>query len=91
MADVDIELLEHLREWRRTVAKKQGIPAFVIMHDTSLEQLCRVRPHSLAGIRQIHGFGERKTEMYGREIIAAIQQFSSHKKPTAEARRRGEQ
>ena len=89
--DLDIELLEHLREWRRTVAKEQGMPAFVIMHDTSLEQLCRVRPQSLAGIRQIHGFGERKTERYGRQIIAAIQQFSSHKKPTAEARTSGEQ
>jgi ATP-dependent DNA helicase RecQ len=91
VADLDLELREHLREWRRTMAKKQGIPAFVVMHDTSLEQLCRLRPHSLAGIREIHGFGERKTEMYGREIIEAIQQFSSHKKSTAETRRRGEQ
>src|SRR5207302_4541823 len=52
--DLDIELLEHLREWRRTVAKKQGITAFVRMHDTSLEQLCRMRPHSSAGSRQVH-------------------------------------
>ena len=69
------ELREYLRMWRRDVAKKQGIPAFTVMHDTSLEELCRVMPESLAAIRGIHGFGERKTESYGREILAAIRQF----------------
>ncbi len=69
------ELREYLRMWRRDVAKKLGIPAFVVMHDTSLEELCRVMPESLAAIRQIHGFGERKTESYGREILAAISLF----------------
>jgi ATP-dependent DNA helicase RecQ len=71
----DSELREYLRMWRRDVAKKQGIPAFTVMHDTSLEELCRVMPESLAAIRGIHGFGERKTESYGREILAAISQF----------------
>jgi ATP-dependent DNA helicase RecQ len=69
------ELREYLRMWRRDVAKKQGIPAFTVMHDTSLEELCRVMPESLAAIRGIHGFGERKTESYGREILAAISHF----------------
>ena len=69
------ELREYLRTWRRDVAKKQGIPAFTVMHDTSLEELCRVMPESLAAIRGIHGFGERKTEAYGREILVAISQF----------------
>jgi ATP-dependent DNA helicase RecQ len=69
------ELREYLRMWRRDVAKKQGIPAFTVMHDASLEELCRVMPQSLAAIRGIHGFGERKTESYGREILEAINQF----------------
>jgi len=72
---IDTELREYLREWRRAIAKKLGIPAFVVMHDTSLEQLCRVRPDSLAGIRGIYGFGERKTELYGQEILKALKQF----------------
>ena len=75
--DGNSELREYLRMWRRDVAKKQGIPAFTVMHDTSLEELCRVMPESLAAIRGIHGFGERKTEAYGREILEAIRQFRS--------------
>jgi ATP-dependent DNA helicase RecQ len=76
VSQVNSELREYLRTWRRELAKKQGIPAFTVMHDTSLEELCRVMPDSLARLRQIYGFGERKTEAYGQEILAAIRRFS---------------
>ena len=76
------ELREYLRMWRRDVAKKQGIPAFAVMHDTSLDEVCRVMPESLAAVRQIHGFGERKTESYGREILAAVRRFQQGARAT---------
>ena len=68
-------LSEYLREWRRTVAREQGIAAFVIMHDTTLEELSRVRPNTLSEIRRIPGFGERKTELYGPQILDALSRF----------------
>jgi ATP-dependent DNA helicase RecQ len=74
-ADVDRELRNYLREWRRTTARENGIAAFVIMHDTSLDELCRIRPGSLSELRRVPGFGERKTELYGREILDAIARF----------------
>jgi ATP-dependent DNA helicase RecQ len=73
--EINDELREYLRMWRRDTAQKQGIPAFAVMHDSSLDELCRVMPDSLAAIRRIHGFGERKTESYGRQILAAISLF----------------
>lgn len=69
------ELREYLRMWRRDVAKKQGVPAFAVMHDTSLDDLCRVMPGSMSELRTVYGFGERKTETYGRQILAAINHF----------------
>lgn len=69
------ELREYLRFWRRDVARSRGLPAFAVMHDTSLEELCRYMPDSLAALRRIHGFGERKTETFGPEIIAIISRF----------------
>jgi ATP-dependent DNA helicase RecQ len=71
-------LYKHLREWRRAKAKELGIGAFIIMHDTTLEDLCFKRPSSLAGIREVSGFGERKTELYGREILKALEEFGGH-------------
>jgi len=74
-AGIDPELREYLREWRRTTARERGIAAFVVMHDTSLDELCRVRPRSLSELRSISGFGERKTELYGKEILGALGEF----------------
>jgi ATP-dependent DNA helicase RecQ len=74
-ADIDPQLHDYLREWRRVTAKEQGVPAFVVMHDTSLEALCRARPVSLSALLAVSGFGERKVEMYGEQILDAIERF----------------
>jgi len=72
---VDRELNEYLREWRRNTAKNKGIPAFVVLHDTALEDLCLVEPSNLEELRRVSGFGEKKVEMYGKEILDALRRF----------------
>ncbi len=74
-AGIDPELREYLREWRRTTARERGTAAFIVMHDTSLDELCRVQPRSLSEIRGVAGFGERKTELYGPAILQALDDF----------------
>jgi ATP-dependent DNA helicase RecQ len=76
-ADVDQELREHLREWRRSTAKQNGIAAFIILHDTTLDELCRRRPRSLAELLQVPGIGERKRELYGPQILEALKSYRS--------------
>jgi len=68
-------LYKHLREWRRNKAAETGMPAYIVMHDTTLEDLCFKRPNSLTGLRGVLGFGERKTELYGPEILQALREF----------------
>ena len=72
---VDEMLRKYLRGWRRATAKRQGIAAFMVMHDTSLEELCRRRPKSLTELRAVNGFGERKVESYGQQILEALADF----------------
>lgn len=74
-SEADFELREYLREWRRNIAKKQGVPAFIVMHDTSLDELCRVQPRSLEEVYRVHGFGERKVAVYGNQILEALRKF----------------
>ena len=71
----DAELREYLREWRRSTAKEQGMPAYVVLHDTTLEEVCGIRPSSIAELRKITGIGERKAELYGQEILAVLQRY----------------
>jgi ATP-dependent DNA helicase RecQ len=75
VADIDPDLREYLREWRRAAAKEQGVPAFVVMHDSALDETCRKRPDSIAALLKISGFGEYKAALYGPRIFEALQQF----------------
>jgi ATP-dependent DNA helicase RecQ len=69
------ELREYLREWRRTTAKDQGVPAYVVLHDSSLEEISRVRPKVIAELLQITGIGERKAAAFGQQILDALLRF----------------
>ena len=75
VSDVDPELREYLREWRRATAKQQSTAAFVVLHDTSLEEICRVQPKTNAELLGISGIGERKAELYGEELLKALERF----------------
>jgi ATP-dependent DNA helicase RecQ len=74
-ADIDPSLREYLREWRRAAAKEQGVPAFVVMHDSSLDEVCRKQPGSILELLSISGFGEYKAALYGPSIFEALKKF----------------
>ncbi|HEY2459663.1 MAG TPA: RecQ family ATP-dependent DNA helicase [Candidatus Acidoferrum sp.] len=80
--DANRDLREYLREWRRNLARDQGIAAFIVMHDIALDDLCKIRPKSIAELRRVSGFGERKAELYGAQIIAALKKFDAGARPT---------
>jgi ATP-dependent DNA helicase RecQ len=79
----DSELRDYLREWRRSMAKEQGMPAYVVLHDTSLEEICRIRPSSVAELMEITGIGERKAELYGKDILAALKRYEEGARASA--------
>jgi ATP-dependent DNA helicase RecQ len=87
-AATDAELREYLREWRRTTAKEQNAPAFVVLYDTTLEEICRRRPSSIADLHGITGIGERKAEVYGQGILAAFERYRNGARASAVAERK---
>jgi len=72
---VDVELKEYLREWRRITAREKGVAAFLVLHDCALMDLCAANPSSLLELRRVPGFGDKKVEMYGKEILEALRRF----------------
>jgi ATP-dependent DNA helicase RecQ len=77
VTEIDPALRDYLREWRRAAAKQQGVPAFVVMHDSALDEVCRRRPGSIPELLGISGFGEYKAALYGPRIFEALEQFRS--------------
>jgi ATP-dependent DNA helicase RecQ len=83
---VDEQLREFLREWRRIAAREKMVAAFIVLHDTVLDQLCEKRPKTMQELRQISGMGEKKCEMYGREILSLFPRFENGERASKESR-----
>ncbi len=62
-----------LRQWRLQRSKRDGVPAYVVFHDTTLIEIAARRPATLAGLRSIPGIGPTKLERYGDEIIEVLE------------------
>jgi ATP-dependent DNA helicase RecQ len=75
VAEANEDLREYLREWRRKTAKEQGMPAYVVLHDSSLDEICRLQPTSIRELLNITGIGERKADLYGQAILSALRQY----------------
>ncbi|HEY1678842.1 MAG TPA: RecQ family ATP-dependent DNA helicase [Candidatus Sulfotelmatobacter sp.] len=84
----ELAMREYLREWRRTTAKEQGLPAFVVLHDSTLEEICRVQPKFYAELLQISGIGERKATAFGQQILDALARFRSGARATVQPGRK---
>jgi ATP-dependent DNA helicase RecQ len=69
---VDESILERLRVMRRQLAAKEAMPPYVILHDSTMEEIARARPTDLAALGTLRGIGPAKLDKYGRSILAAI-------------------
>jgi ATP-dependent DNA helicase RecQ len=80
---VNEELREFLREWRRNIARENGIAAFIVLHDSTLENICVRNPSNLEELRSVSGMGEKKCEAYGKGILQALRHFVSGERASA--------
>jgi ATP-dependent DNA helicase RecQ len=58
-----------LRAWRLEEARRQALPAYVILHDATLAEIARRRPRDLDSLAGIPGIGARKLERYGPALL----------------------
>jgi ATP-dependent DNA helicase RecQ len=68
-------LMTMLRELRKKVAKKLGVPPFVVFQDPSLEDMALKYPISQEELVNIHGVGEGKAKKYGKEFVTLISRY----------------
>jgi DNA helicase II / ATP-dependent DNA helicase PcrA len=65
----DPQLLEALKAWRLERSKKDGVPAYVVLHDTTLEAIATARPQTEKELAALPGIGPTKLDRYGSEIL----------------------
>jgi DNA helicase-2/ATP-dependent DNA helicase PcrA len=65
-------LFDALRRWRRDRAERDGVPAYVVFHDSTLAEIASRRPRTLSDLRMVSGIGPAKLERYGQEVLAVL-------------------
>ena len=63
------QLEQALKGWRTTIAKKVGMPPFVVLHDKTLHAIAHVRPTTPNQLQEIPGMGPAKVDKYGPQIL----------------------
>ena len=69
---MDPDLFERLRSWRSEQAKKQQVPAYVVLHNSHLEEISARKPSTMHELGAIKGVGLRRAARYGDELLALI-------------------
>ena len=72
---VNEELREKLQEWRTARFKKDNIPAYMIMHQSTLMAIASRVPKTKSELMRIKGFGEESFKKYGEEILAITAEY----------------
>lgn len=65
-------LLARLKAWRSEVARGRGVPAYVVLHDATMDGIAAARPTTLDALRGIPGIGDKKLEHYGPDLLAIV-------------------
>ncbi len=71
-ASYDEALFERLREWRKGRAGEDGVPAYVVFTDATLQLIAEHKPSDEQALLKISGVGQSKLDRYGEDLLALI-------------------
>lgn len=71
------DLFDALRRLRKRIADTENMPPFVIFHDSTLREMCRVMPQTEQAMRAVKGIGDAKFAKYGRSFLELIRQYTN--------------
>ncbi len=72
LPEAAMDVFEALRAERARLAKLQGIPPYVVFHDTTLRAMATARPQSLDDLAALPGIGQAKLERYGAAFLKLL-------------------
>ena len=71
----DDKLVKILKDLRKNVSVKQGVPPFAVFQDPSIEDMAMKYPITLPELSTVHGVGEGKARKFGKEFIQLISKY----------------
>ncbi|WP_181956649.1 DNA helicase RecQ [Paenibacillus piri] len=74
--EVEADLFDELRRLRSEIAKREGIPPYIVFPDSTLREMCGVKPTNPAAMLKIKGVGEAKFFKYGAYFIEFFKNYN---------------
>jgi len=74
-ASADEKLVRFLKDLRKKVAVKYGVPPFAVFQDPSIDDMALKYPITLEELSKVHGVGEGKARKFGKEFISLISKY----------------
>jgi superfamily II DNA helicase RecQ len=71
-SEADPAVIGALKAWRLERSQHDGVPAFVVFHNTTLEAIALAMPTTERELLAVPGMGAKRVELYGDEVIAAL-------------------
>ena len=71
----DEKLMGMLKDLRKRVGKRLGVPPFVIFQDPSLEDMTIKYPTTVEDLYNVHGVGDGKAKKFGKEFVDLIARY----------------
>jgi DNA helicase-2/ATP-dependent DNA helicase PcrA len=68
----DDPLVQALREWRLDRARADGVPAYVVFDNKTLEAIAQVQPRDAGELASVPGVGPKKLELYADDVLAVV-------------------
>jgi ATP-dependent DNA helicase RecQ len=73
----DDPLWQALKAKRMELAKEQGVPPYVIFHDSTLLEILNQKPQTLDAMGRISGIGQAKLLRYGDDFLQVLEENAS--------------
>lgn len=75
LSDTQKDLISKLKGYRIEQARVFDVPAYRIFPNKTLESLVQILPVDEIQLKRVYGFGKRKIETYGEDVLNIIKQF----------------
>ena len=70
-------LFQHLAALRKQISSEVNLPPYIIFHDSTLHDMCKLLPTDSEGMKDVLGVGKSKLEKYGDRFADAIREYTA--------------
>ncbi len=72
LSPAEFETFSRLREWRKAVAEREGVPVYAVLTNEQLAQMVQKKVETKTGMKEIEGVGEARIAKYGDDLLRIL-------------------